>query len=216
MSKATTIGNKIAPPLFLLFLALLAAGWVVGTSLFGLVRGGMIGFDLAAIGFLIGCCRLFKARALEMRKAAKVNDANRALLLVIGFVLSAVILAAVAAEVVDRAHLNGVAVTLVVATLILVWTFANALYALHYMHLFYTSDDGGKDAAGLEFPGSDEPTFADFVYFAYTIGAAASTSDVNISSPHIRHVVVAHSVAGFFFNLGVLALTINVIAGLSG
>lgn len=216
MSKLTDISNKIAPPLFLLFLALLVVGWVAGTSLFGLVRGGMIGFDFAAVGFLVGCCRLFKARALEMRKAAKVNDANRALLLVIGFVLSSVILAAIAAEIADRKSLDGFGVGLVVVTLILVWTFANALYALHYMHLYYTSDDGGKDAAGLEFPGSDEPNFADFVYFAYTIGAAASTSDVNISSPHIRHVVVAHSVAGFFFNLGVMALTINVIAGLSG
>lgn len=216
MSQAKTIGNKIAPPLFLLFLVLLAAGWIAGFFMLGLVRGAMAGFDIAAIGFMIGASRLFKARALEMRRAAKINDANRAMLLVIGFVLSIVILAAIAAEIADRKSLNVVGIGLAVATLVLVWCFANALYALHYMHLFYTSDDGGKDVAGLDFPGSPEPTFADFVYFAYTIGAAASTSDVNITSPHIRHVVVAHSVAGFFFNLGVMALTINVLAGLGG
>ena len=216
MPSAKTIGNKIAPPLFLLFLALLAAGWIAGYFAIGLVRGALAGFDIAAIGFMIGASRLFKARALEMRHAAKINDANRAMLLVIGFVLSIVILAAIAAEIASRKNLDLFGIGLAVATLVLVWNFANALYALHYMHLFYTSDDGGKDAAGLDFPGSPEPTFADFVYFAYTIGAAAATSDVNITSPHIRRVVVAHSVAGFFFNLGVMALTINVLAGLGG
>ena len=40
------------------------------------------------------------------------------------------------------------------ASLLLVWMFANAVYTLHYAHLFYTSDDGGKDNAGLAFPES--------------------------------------------------------------
>ena len=52
---------------------------------------------------------------------------------------------------------------------------------------------------------------ADFVYFAFTLGVAVQTSDVVVTSPHIRKVVTAHCVAGFFFNLGVLALTINVL-----
>ena len=33
-----------------------------------------------------------------------------------------------------------------------------------------------------------------------------------ITSPHIRRIVTVHCIAGFFFNLGVLALTINVLA----
>jgi len=40
---------------------------------------------------------------------------------------------------------------------------------------------------------------------------ALQTSDVCITSPHIRRVVTLHCVAAFFFNLGVLALTINVL-----
>jgi hypothetical protein len=36
-------------------------------------------------------------------------------------------------------------------------------------------------------------------------------SDVAITSPHIRKVVTVHCAVGFFFNLGVLALTVNVL-----
>ena len=52
---------------------------------------------------------------------------------------------------------------------------------------------------------------SDFVYFAFTLGVAVQTSDVSIESRHLRKIVTAHCVAGFFFNLGVLALTINVL-----
>ena len=92
------------------------------------------------------------------------------------------------------------------------WTFANTVYALHYAHLYYSRDDGGKDRAGLEFPGNTkEPDYRDFAYFAFTLGVALQTSDVTITSPHIRWVVTVHCVAAFIFNLGVLALTINVL-----
>ena len=53
---------------------------------------------------------------------------------------------------------------------------------------------------------------ADFVYFAFTLGVAVQTSRRRRSPRrHIRKVVTVHCVAGFFFNLGVLALTINVL-----
>ena len=51
----------------------------------------------------------------------------------------------------------------------------------------------------------------DFVYFAFTLGVAVQTSDVPITSPHIRRVVTVHCLAAFVFNIGVLAFTINVL-----
>ena len=47
--------------------------------------------------------------------------------------------------------------------------------------------------------------------FAFTIGVAVQTSDVQVTSRHLRNVVIVHAVVGFFFNLGVLALAINVL-----
>ena len=56
------------------------------------------------------------------------------------------------------------------------------------------------------------PDFSDFVYFAFTIGVAVQTADIQIScAAHPRGSSPCSAIAGFFFNLGVLALTVNVL-----
>jgi len=212
MPRPSSIGNRLAPARFLLFFAFLVVGWAIGISLLGAERGVLAGFDVAALAFLASCVPLFRIKAPEMRKIAAENDANRAVLLVVTFLLSLVILAAIVAQLADPEALNPLDKGLLAASLVLVWTFGNAVYTLHYAHLYYSRDDGGKDRAGLDFPGGiKEPDIADFAYFAFTLGVAVQTADVAITSPHIRRIVTAHCVAGFFFNLGVLALTINVL-----
>jgi len=211
MPSAKTIGNRLAPPRYLLFVTILAIGWGVGISILGGQRGLMVGFDIAALAFLISCISLFNDSPKEMRADAKANDANRVMFLGISTVLSLVILVTVGSQLAQKETLDAVEIALIVGTLLLVWTFGNAIYALHYAHLYYSGDDGGTDKTGLDFPGKRAPDYADFCYFAFTLGVALQTSDVCITSPHIRRVVTLHCVAAFFFNLGVLALTINVL-----
>jgi uncharacterized membrane protein len=206
----TSIGKRIAPWRFLLFFAMLAAACGAGVAFMPWSKGLLAGFDVAALTFLAACLSIFRYDVAKMRRVAKDNDANRSLLLFTSFVLTLVILAAVIAEL-GQDELTLIDKALVAASLVMVWLFANAVYSLHYAHLFYTSDDGGKDNAGLEFPECNEPLMGDFVYFAYTLGVAVQTSDVQVTSPHIRKVVTAHCIIGFYFNLGVLALTINVL-----
>ena len=147
-----------------------------------------------------------------MRRAARENDANRKVLLVLTLILTLVILVTVAGEMVGPRHPTVAEKLLIAATLALAWTGANMVYALHYAHLFYTEGKGGKDLGGLDFPGDrPEPDYADFVYFSITIGVALQTSDVIITSPAIRRVVTGHSVAAFVFNLGILALAVSVL-----
>ena len=211
MTRARTIGNRIAPARFLLFLALLAGGWAILPPLIGFERGFLGGFNIAALTFLLSCIPLLRLGAAPLRTAAKKNDANRWVLLAISFVLTVVILAAITVQLAAADSLGPADKLLIVVTLVLVWTFGNAVYALHYTHLYYSRDDGGKDAEGLKFPGAGEPDMADFAYFAFTLGVAVQTADVAITSPHIRRVATVHCIAGFFFNLGVLALTVNVL-----
>ena len=212
MPRPSSLGNRVAPARFLLFFAILAAGWAVGIWQLGTERGVLAGFDVAALAFLVSCIPLFRIKAPEMRKIASENDANRVVLLAVTFLLSLVILAAIVAQLATPETLTPLDKGLLAASLVLVWTFGNAVYTLHYAHLYYSRDDGGKDRAGLDFPGGiKEPDVADFAYFAYTLGVAVQTADVAVTSPHIRRVVTVHCVAGFFFNLGVLALTINVL-----
>ena len=194
-----------------MFFALLAAGVGAAVGPMGWAKGSLAGFDVAAVAFLVSCWPTFSYDAKQMRKVAVQNDANQLVMLVLSILLSVVILAAIVAELGQKANLGPWDKALVSASLVLVWLFANAVYTLHYCHLFYTADDGGKDCAGLDFPKTKEPLMSDFVYFAYTLGVAVQTSDVAVTNPHFRKVVAAHCVAGFFFNLGVLALTINVL-----
>lgn len=204
--------NRIAPWRFLLFFAVLIASWVAATAAGAMLfRGLLIGFDVGAVAFLASYSPTFRYDAKRIRQEAAQNDANRPILLILSFVLTVVILAVLVGELAQGGQISAVDKAIVTISLVLVWTFGNAVYALHYAHLFYTTDDGGRDCAGLEFPKTREPLMADFAYFAFTLGVAVQTSDVVITSPHIRKVVTVHCVVGFFFNLGVLALTVNVL-----
>lgn len=213
MAREKSIGNRIAPPHFLLFLALLAVGYFAGLALWPRPQAVMVAFDVAALIFLLSCIPLFRREASQMRQRARDNDANRVMLLFLSVILSMVILVTVAGELIGPHRPAPIEKLMIIATLALAWTFANMVYALHYAHLFYTSDDGGKDQAGLIFPGdSKEPDYGDFVYFSFTIGVALQTSDVAITSPTIRRVAIGQSIAAFVYNLVVLALAVSVLA----
>ena len=128
------------------------------------------------------------------------------------------ILTAVASELMQRGSATPLTAAIIVATLTLSWLFSNLVYALHYAHLFYLpggggGGEGGGDSGGLSFPGTEEPDYWDFVYFAYCLGMTFQTSDVTIGNGLMRRVVTLHCLAAFVFNLGVIAFTINVLGG---
>lgn len=204
--------SKVAPWRFLLFIALLAVGWAVGLVVLERSRALLLGFDVAAVTFLVTCISTFRHAPADMRGLAERSDANRAVLLLVSAVLTVVIFAAIANELGRRDELGHVDKLLSVASLALAWAFGNAVYALHYAHLYYRADDKGDDRGGLQFPGTDEPLMSDFAYFTFTLGVAVQTSDVQVTSRHIRNVVTIHAVVGFFFNLGALSLAINLLA----
>jgi uncharacterized membrane protein len=217
MTKPTTIGNRIAPPRFLIFFAMLAISIGLATLITPWWLSVMVGFDVSALLFIASCIKLYKnADHHHMRKVAIENDANRSVLLILAFALTIVILVAVGSQMASSTKTSGSDIAVTIVTLLMSWFFGNTVYALHYSHLYYTADDGGKDQAGLEFPGGDKtPVFADFVYFSFCIGSALSTSDTNITSPYIRRIATGHGVAAFIYNVGVFALTVNLLAGKS-
>ena len=206
------IGNRIAPPRFLLFAAVLAAGCALAIPPLGPRFGIMAAFDAAAAAFLLSCLSLFRHESHHMRAAARHNDANRIALLVITGAISLAILATIASVLVPAGAPAPLDIAFVLATLALAWLFANSVYALHYAHLFYTAR-GGKDAGGLQFPGAAEPDYSDFIYFAWCLGMTFQTSDVTIATRPMRRAVTFHCLAAFVFNLGIIAFTINALGG---
>ena len=214
---AFDIGNKIAPPRFVLFTILFVAGVFVAIPPLGWGRGTMAAFDVAGIVFLLALVPLLQRGAAgQMRRQATANDANRAGLLVLTGLTMLVILTSVFKETQGKTNLIGT--LLIIGTLVVAWLFSNTVYAMHYAHLYYSNDadDVGSDSGGIDFPKCDEPDYWDFLYFSFTLGMTFQTSDVEISSRRVRRTVLGQCLAAFVFNIGVLAFSINVLGSSSG
>lgn len=213
MTPRRGLGRTVAPPRFIAFLVLLPLagwGWHAATGA-QFAPALAFGFDVAAAVFLLTLAPFFgsEGRGPALRRHADANDANRILVLLVTTLLTVVVLAAISAELPGARKGEMGAIGMLVASLVLIWLFANCVYALHYAHHFYLGGSGG----GLDFPGTKQPGFSDFAYFAFTLGMTFQTSDVSITSPRLRSVVVLHSFAAFVFNIGVIAFTINVLGG---
>lgn len=93
------------------------------------------------------------------------------------------------------------------------WLLLPVEFGIAYASRYHS---GGKHGHGLEFPGDDEgpPDYGDFLYFSITVAATSQTSDVCVSSRAMRRLVLFQALLAFVFNTGVLALSINILAGL--
>lgn len=214
-SKATrrSIGNVVAPARFIAFAVLLVLVGGVSIWFAGWRLGFMIGFDVASATFLLSCYGLLDDAPSDMRANAKRNDANRAALLALTFVMGLLILTIIASELMEKGSAGTGTIALIVLTLVLAWIFSNTVYTVHYAHLFYTNSKDETDFGGLEFPQTDEPNYWDFIYFSFCLGMTFQTSDVEVTSTPMRRAVTSHCLAAFIFNIGILAFSINSLSG---
>jgi len=108
-------------------------------------------------------------------------------------------------------------VVFVIFTVVLSWAFMHTVFALHYAHDYYMDADLcviNTESQPLVFPGGRMPSYGDFLYFAFTVGMTFQVSDVQIADAEIRRVVLLHGATSFFYTTGILALAINLVAGL--
>lgn len=174
----------------------------------------VVGFDLAAIAFILSCWPLWRrVELVDMQARATRDDGGATLLTVVALLSLGAVLAALVRLVGAGKQSDPAQFVLVVVSLALAWTFINLVYAFHYANLYHRISHD-RPTGGLEFPGEETPLYADFVYFSFVIGMTCQTSDVDVTSVAMRRVATGHGLIAFFFNLGVLALTVNVLAGL--
>ena len=213
MSNRSALNKRLFVPWrFALFLLLCFSALPL-MAILPLHHALLAGFDIAALGFLVSLGWLYRHDQAGMRMHARDNDANRGVMLLVTSIVMLVLLVLIASELAQKSAPAPVVIALILGTLALAWTFSNIVYALHYAFLYYSSDGGGGDCAGIDFPGTHEPDYWDFTYFAFTLGMTFQTSDVSISDRGVRNVVTAHCLVAFVFNLGILAFTINVLGG---
>ncbi len=98
-------------------------------------------------------------------------------------------------------------------TIFVSWLFVHATFAIRYAHYFYGDPDAkGRHRGGLVFPGTERPDFWDFIYYSFVVGMTCQVSDVQVTSRAMRQMTLGHGVFAFFFNAGVLALAVNILA----
>jgi uncharacterized membrane protein len=152
-----------------------------------------------------------KDAAATAALATREDDSRAAadVLLVAACVAS---LVSVAVGLVKATHERGMgeaAITaLAVLTVILSWAAVNAVFTLHYARLYYT------EQGGIEFNDEAEPDYHDFAYVALTIGMTYQVSDTNLTTKSIRRTAMRHALLSYVFGTFVVAMTINLLAGL--
>ncbi len=197
------------PAVLAFFIVLLLAaplGWWLCRNTLALLAG----FDAAAATYLGWVTvALSSAGSKALRARAARYDAGRTTLLVLAALVFGVVLTALAAELGHGTQRTPLATAIIVVTIIIAWCFGNMIFALEYLHRHHTTAAAAK---GLDFPGASEPGFWDFVYFAFTIGMTFQTSDVALCTTALRRLATLHSLLAFGFNVGVVALTVNLLA----
>jgi uncharacterized membrane protein len=106
-------------------------------------------------------------------------------------------------------------VGLVALTLFVSWLMTQVTFGFRYAHEYYATSPGRAEVdGGLQFPGEPRPDYLDFLYFSLVLGMTFQVSDVQITSRKLRRLAAVHGLLGFLFNTVIIALTVNIAAGL--
>jgi uncharacterized membrane protein len=177
----------------------------------------LIAWDCATGLYLILAAVMMARSDMErVRYRAALQDEGQILILLLAAVTALISLGGTMTEMAAAKSLKGDGgwqhIALAGLTVLLSWTFAHTIFAIHYAHEYFAGPEDDMEE-GLEFPGHEPPDYWDFVYYSFVIGTATATADVNVTSKNMRRITTLHCVFAFFFNTTILALTVNVGAG---
>ena len=206
-----------ARPRLFISIAMGAGAFLVTPLNWREVTRALVAWDFAVFFYLIFVFRLAQQSSLtQIKRHARLQDDGAATTLVLSSAAAGMCFVAIALELsVVKAMVGSNRVfhaVLVAFTIPMAWFFIHSMFALHYAHEFYDPDEAR--AGGLDFPGTKQPNYFDFLYFSFIIGTSAQTADVSLSSPYLRKIALLHCVLAFFFNIVTLGLTINVASSL--
>jgi uncharacterized membrane protein len=154
-----------------------------------------------------------------MRRHAQQEDASRLVILSLATATACSSLSAIGFILHDKG-LSGklllLHLALSIVTIVGSWLLVHTIFALHYAHAYYRNHSVHQEdkAGGLDFPSENEPDYWDFLYFSFVIGMTSQVSDIEVTSRSMRRLALFHGILSFFFNTTIVAMTINIVAGL--
>ncbi len=199
--------------------------WAVVTYALPHGLGGLVrfvaGYDASA-ALLLSLTWLFSVKddAAKAEERASLEDPGRWLALALVLLSVGIGLASATAIVAHGPHATNkiermVSYGLGIGAVVLGWLLIHTMFLFRYAHLYYyDEDENGQMDRGIKFPGTDMPDDYDFAYFSFVIGMTFQVSDVVVLNPGVRRLVLFHGLISFAYNTAILALAINVVAGL--
>ena len=177
-------------------------GWSVGVAVYLTLAWWLcVGFD-----------------AQRTRERAQAQDEPSVVLFLVLLLATMACVAAITVMMQQSRDLSGLQralhIGLSVVALALSWLFIQTIFTFHYAHRYYHEEKLQEpDGPGLQFPGALDPDYFDFLYYAHVVGMTSQVSDVQVTSREMRRLTLVHGVLSFAFNLLIVALSINVVAG---
>jgi uncharacterized membrane protein len=175
------------------------------------VLAGWSAVGLVFAGWTISS--LWTLDAADTSEVATREDSSRAVSDLILLLAETASLVAVGAGLAKAGSSKGAAQGLITAltvfTVVVSWAVVHTVFALRYAGLYYRGGDGG-----IDFNEEDKPEYRDFAYLALTIGMTFQVSDTDLKTKAIRHTALRHALLSYLFGAVVIAMVINVVAGL--
>ena len=199
-------------------LAVWAAAGVAGPVGSDLTRA-IVGWDAGALAFIALALHLFATRPpAKMAAEAEAQEEGEWTIFsvtLLGTVFSFAALSGEFADLKSTPHAErSPRIALVAATLALSWLLTYFVFTFRYAHEWYDLDERGRNKGGLQFPSDDQPDYIDFLYFSVVIGMTFQVSDVQITARRLRRLALLHGLLSFLFNTVIVALTVNIAAGM--
>lgn len=185
-------------------------GWIITMLLWD-----VFSFTYIITSWIVFCTR----QTSSIRKFAQMEDGS-SLFVFILIIFTSIVSMGIVIVLIRYAKTNpadeGAYLAAAISGVVFSWVIVHTTFAFHYTHKYYGDDneDKTRHAQGLVFPGDKNPDYRDFAYYAFVIGMTFQVSDVQITSKQIRRITLLHGLISFALNAAVLAVTVNIIAGL--
>lgn len=198
-----------------------AVAGVAGAVVMGVVAGwtfaALVGWDvMAAVLVVLIWTTIWPQDARDTARLAAREDPSRTASDLLLLTASVASLVGVAFVIVAAGNKSGVAkgllICLAVATVFLSWSVVHTTYTLQYARLFYSGNAGGLDFHQLP---DGQPQYSDFAYLALTVGMTFQVSDTEVNSTAMRATILRQALLAYLFGVVIIAIVINVVAGLT-
>jgi uncharacterized membrane protein len=220
-SKSKTGGNiflRMHPlqRVLLSFALTVAAFFIMRSCQVNIVVLAAVLWNVFSVSYITTSWIIFYTRPVaDIERLANKEDGSRTFVLISILVSSFASMFTVLLLMLSAGKHDTANIILSITGIMTSWVLLHTIFTLHYAHLYYSKVKGSSTVSGLDFPSEKKPDYLDFAYFSFVIGMTFQVSDVQINNRIIRRTALAHGLLAFALNTFVVALTINLIAGLS-